>query len=54
LEEYYVGTLALPVCNVVTDGSILVISVSIFTGIMGNNFLATPWVDASILNISGV
>ena len=35
LEEYYIGTLALPVCNGVSDGSVLLISLFIVTGICG-------------------
>ena len=36
LEEYYVGTLKLPVCNAVSDGSGIVIAFFLFTGIVGN------------------
>ena len=36
LEEYYVGTLKLPPCNAVSDGSIMLILMYIITGILGN------------------
>lgn len=45
LEEFYVGTLYLPVCNGVSDGSALVVIASIFTAFIGNNFWATPFLD---------
>ena len=35
LEEYYIGTLALPVCNGVSDGSWLLILLFILSGICG-------------------
>ena len=38
LEEYYVGTLKLPVCNAVSDGSLLIILMYLVTGILGNEF----------------
>ena len=37
LEEYYVGTLALPVCNAVSDGSIMMILFYLVTAAMGND-----------------
>ena len=40
LEEYYAGTLILPVCNGVSDGSILLITVFLATGIFGYEFWA--------------
>ena len=36
LEEYYVGTLRMPVFNAVTDGSLLVILIYLVTGSLGN------------------
>ena len=38
MEEYYVGTLILPVCNGVSDGSIAIISFCIISGIYGPEF----------------
>jgi len=38
LEEYYVGTLYLPPCNAVSDGSVLVCAMFILSGIAGNDF----------------
>ena len=54
LEEYYVGTLCLPVCNAVSDGSLLVIGMFIFTGIVGNDFWVKDVVDGTWLNIEGI
>ena len=54
LEEYYVGTLCLPVCNAVSDGSLLVIGMFIFTGIAGNDFWVKEVVDGTWLNIEGI
>jgi len=43
LEEYYIGTLRLPVCNGVSDGSVIMIGFYIFTGIIGADFwMTTP------------
>ena len=54
LEEYYVGTLYLPPCNAVSDGSLLVIGMFIFSGIIGNDFWVKEVVDGSWLNIEGI
>jgi hypothetical protein len=54
LEEYYSGFLYMPLGNPVSDGSIVLIGVCIFSGIVGNNFWATPWIDGTWLNITGV
>lgn len=54
LEEYYSGYLYLPIFNGVSDGSIFLIALSIFTGLVGNNYWATPWIDGRWLNIDGV
>ena len=54
LEEFYVGTLALPVCNAVSDGSILIIILYLVTGITGNEIWATEIVDGSWMNIKGI
>jgi ethanolaminephosphotransferase len=38
LEEYYLGTLVLPMCNGVSDGSISVIGAFLLSGIFGTDF----------------
>jgi ethanolaminephosphotransferase len=48
LEEYYIGSLVLPACNGVSDGSIAVILFFIISGIFGPEFwsyqlLESPW-----------
>lgn len=54
LEEYYVGTLKLPVCNAVSDGSLLIIGMYLVTGVLGNGFWATTVCDGTWLNIEGI
>jgi len=54
LEEYYVGTLRLPVCNGVSDGSVFLIGIFIATGIFGNEFWAKGVADGKWLHIEGV
>ena len=54
LEEYYVGTLKLPPCNAVSDGSIMLILMYIITGILGNQIWVKPICDGSWLNIEGI
>ena len=54
LEEYYIGILILPKCNVVSDGAFFVILVYIVTGIFGNGIWVTPICDGSWLNIDGI
>ena len=54
LEEYYVGTLKLPVCNAVSDGSLLIILMYLVTGILGNEFWVMHICDAEWLNIEGI
>ena len=54
LEEYYVGTLKLPPCNAVSDGSVLLILMYIITGILGNQIWVLPICDGSWLNIEGI
>lgn len=51
LEEYYVGTLKLPVCNAVSDGSLPIIALYIVTGILGNGIWVTGICDGTWLNI---
>jgi len=38
LEEYYTGGLFLGPCNGVTDGSIVLIAVFLFTAVVGNSW----------------
>lgn len=54
LEEYYVGTLKLPVCNAVSDGSLLIIVMYIVTGILGNDIWVITVCDGTWLNIEGI
>jgi hypothetical protein len=49
LEEYYVGTLHLPIFNGVSDGSVLIIAISFVTGCLGNNIWTTPAFDGTWL-----
>ena len=35
LNEYYVGTLVLPMFNGITDGSVIIYIVMVITGILG-------------------
>ena len=54
LEEYYVGTLVLPVCNPVSDGAFLVILGYLVTGFLGNDIWVTNVCDGTWLNIEGI
>ena len=54
LEEFYVGTLALPICNAVSDGSILVILLYLVTGVTGNEIWTTEICDGTWMNINGI
>lgn len=45
LEEYFVGGLFLPVINAVNEGVFLIISICIFTGIVGSDF----WLKDSLI-----
>lgn len=54
LEEYYVGTMIMPRFNQISDGSILILSFTIFTGIIGNKFWTTAAFDGEWLGIAGV
>ncbi len=54
LEEYYVGTLKLPICNAVSDGSILIIGMYIVTGALTNDFWAMTICDGTWLNTEGI
>ena len=54
LEEYYIGTLKLPVCNAVSDGSIFLIIMYLITGIFGNGIWVVPICDGTWLNIEGI
>lgn len=54
LEEYYLGTLKLPIFNGVSDGSLVIIALLIFTGAIGNTWWAEDACDATWLGISSV
>ena len=54
LEEYYVGKLTLPMCNAVTDGSLLIILLYIVTSALGNEFWTIHVCDGSWLNVDGI
>lgn len=54
LEEYYIGTLHLPICNAVSDGSLLIIALYVVTGFTGNDLWAMPICDGTWLNIEGI
>jgi hypothetical protein len=54
LEEYYSGYLYLPIFNPVSDGSIAIILLDLYTAYHGNNFWATPYCDGTWLNMDGV
>lgn len=54
LEEYYVGTLKLPVGNTVSDGSPLLILLMFITGFTGNGYFTTVLFNGSWLNIDGI
>jgi hypothetical protein len=41
LEEYYLGILRLPVCNGVSDGSIIMIGLFLLSGIIGTDVWTT-------------
>ena len=54
LEEYYIGTLRLPVCNGVSDGSIAMILLFIVTGIMGADVWTISVGSGKWLHMEGV
>lgn len=54
LEEYYVGTLKLPVCNAVSDGSAMIVLMYLVTGIFGNDIWAITICNGKWLNIDGI
>jgi len=54
IEHYYTGTLIMPPLNGVSDGSIPIVLLSIYTAYTGNNWWATPVYDGAWLNFSGV
>jgi len=54
LEEYYVGTLVLPMFNGVSDGSLPIIILLIFTGVIGNTWWAEDACDGTWLGISSI
>ena len=54
LEEYYIGTLKLPVCNAVSDGSVIIVAFYIFSGIVGNEYWLKEVVSAKWLGVEEV
>lgn len=54
LEEYYVGTLRLPMINAVSEGTVLIVLVYLFSGLNGNSLWLTPFCDATWLGIDDV
>ena len=54
LEEYYVGTLRLPMINAVSEGSVIGVLVYLFSGLQGNGLWLKPVCDASWLGIEDV
>ena len=52
LEEYYLGTLILPIFNGVSDGAALILFFCISTLILGSNTWATPFIDGTWLSPS--
>lgn len=54
LNEYYCGTLYLPIFNGVSDGSAVIIIILIVTGFIGPELWTTEAFDGSWLNIDGV
>ena len=54
LEEYYLGTLKLPMFNGVSDGSLPVIVLLIFTGAIGNTWWAEDACDGTWLGIPSI
>jgi len=54
LEEYYLGTLYLPPCNAVSDGSIIIIVGFLTAGFTGNNVFLIPSASAEWMGIEGV
>lgn len=54
LEQYYVGTMRLPMINAVSEGTVIGTGVYIFTGIYGNAIWVTPCLDITWVGIAGV
>lgn len=54
LEEYYIGSLILPPCNAVSDGSVFVTIFFIFSGIVGSEWWVQRAFDATWMNIEGI
>jgi ethanolaminephosphotransferase len=54
LNEYYMGTLYLPVCNGVSDGSAVIIIGLIVTGIIGPEVWTIEVFNGSWLQIEGI
>ena len=54
LNEYYVGTLYLPIFNGVSDGSVPIILGLIILGIVGPDITTIGVVDGSWLHLDGI
>ena len=54
LEEYYVGSLDLPACNGVSEGSLVIILLFVVTGICGSDIWTKPAASGSWLHIEGI
>ena len=54
LEEYYVGTLRLPVINAVSEGTVAVVLVYLYSGMVGNQIWLEPVCDGTWMGIDGV
>lgn len=54
LEEYYVGTLVLPACNGVSDGSVALVGMFLCTGIFGNEGWSYGVISGKFLGVAGL
>lgn len=54
INEFYVGTLHLPMLNGVSDGSFVMIAFSLVTGVLGNSIWTTPLFGGTWLQMTGV
>jgi len=54
LEEYYVGTLRLPMINAVSEGTVLVVMINLYSGLVGNSMWLMPICDGKWMGIDGV
>lgn len=54
LEEFYVGALHLPVCNAVSEGSVIIVGTYLVSGILGNDIWVIEICDGTWMNINGI